>query len=451
MADPPTRIVVVEDADEVRELLVLLLEAEGYAVTACEDAEQAFLVVTRERPSLVLTDLMLGAGSGLDLITRIRSNLAPPVPPIVVCSGFTGFEGEAQQRGAAAFIPKPFEPSTIRATVRAILTSRDLQDAERAKAQAETRALRARAVEAATAAIARLEPRRAELVERAGFTTEFLARYYGCGEAFAAVLQGDALEVMGSSNEQVWRIGQMIDLPLCRDILETSSALVVPNLESFGAVMQGPDGKPLRFFAGVPLSNGPITVGVLCLVDEQPQRLGSDAFSVLDAMGDRGSAVLSDQEWESAPFWTMSGLLTRDGLNTLLAAELSRMERETLSLALFVFTGRAPAGRARERSAFAAIEEKRFAALFTRDSDAEARRAVLEFLGSTARDDELGAGGLIGIEGGPETLFDARGITRAAEGLLERALRSGRGAIERVVIRREPLSVGAAAVAGDRT
>ena len=71
MAGPRARILVVEDAEEVRELLVLLLEGAGFSVVSCEDADRAFVLVQRERPDLVLTDLMLGAWSGLDL-TRDR-------------------------------------------------------------------------------------------------------------------------------------------------------------------------------------------------------------------------------------------------------------------------------------------------------------------------------------------------------------------------------------------
>jgi hypothetical protein len=55
-----------------------------------------------------------------------------------------------------------------------------------------------------------------------------------------------------------------VNVALCRDIMETGSALVVPDFHSFGVVVPGRNGRTLRFFAGVPLSNGAITVGALC-------------------------------------------------------------------------------------------------------------------------------------------------------------------------------------------
>jgi CheY-like chemotaxis protein len=48
-------IVVVEDADDVRELLAFILEGEGFRVIACADADQAFEAVRQERPAVVLS------------------------------------------------------------------------------------------------------------------------------------------------------------------------------------------------------------------------------------------------------------------------------------------------------------------------------------------------------------------------------------------------------------
>jgi CheY-like chemotaxis protein len=435
---------VVEDAEEVRELLVFVLEREGFSVASRADADQAFAQVQRDRPDLVLTDLMLGASSGLDLITRIRSDLGPPIPPILVCSGFTTFEGEALQRGAAAFIPKPFDPSTILDAVRAVLATRSLADDERDRAEARSRSLRAQAIEAASAATRRLAPRWQDVARRSLWTTEFLPRYFGFGEAFYTLVEGDRLKVSASSNEQAWKRGQVLDLPLCTDILETSSALVVPNLQALGAAAPAPDGRMLRFFAGVPLANGPVTVGALCFVDDEPRRFGSDGFSVLEAFARRASAILSADESQLGPAWTPSGLLTRETLLVLLAAELARMVREPLWLGLLVFAGRAPAMPVAARTAHAELGEHHCAVLFTRGSDAEARRTLLVLLREAASTGDFAGAGLVSIEGGTETPFDARVILRAAEGLLERALRSRPGTVERIVIRHELLTLRAA-------
>src|SRR5262249_33702762 len=158
--------------------------------------------------------------------------------------------------------------------------------------------------------------------------------------------------------------------------------------------------KLLRFFAGVPLTNGPISVGAICLVDEKPRRFGADGFSLLEALGRRSSAVLSAHEAESGPLWTPSGLVSRDGLLVLLTAEVLRLAREPISLGLFVFSGHAPAARIGEHSAIAELGEGRLAALFARDNHTEARQALLELVGEVVRADDFGGGGLVTIEPG---------------------------------------------------
>jgi DNA-binding response OmpR family regulator len=439
------RILVVEDSEEVRELLVYLLQSEGYVVDSCVDAEQALAQARRKRPDLILTDLMLGTTSGLELITKLRSDLAPPVPPIIVCSGFTGFEGEAFKRGALAFVPKPFEANTIRKTIASVLERRAVAEREREEAGTRARAMRATAVEAARIAVARLLPQEPELTTRARWMTEFVARYFGFGEAFVAVLEGETLQVRASSNQRVWKPQAPIDLALCHDVLETGSALLVPDLSSLGATVRDPSGELLRFFTGVPLLSGRIAVGTFCFVDRAPRHFGSDGYSLLETFGRRGSALLSGHASEAQNLWTPSGLLTREGLSAVVTAELARMQNETQSLSVFAFAGHVPSFAVEERTAIGELGDGHFAAVLSRDSEWRSCRAVVDFIASIASADGFTAGGLVNIEDGVAWTFQPGRIVLAAEGLLERAMRGRRGSIERIVIRREPLEFESAA------
>ena len=101
-------VLVVDDSPEIVELLGMALESEGYRVLKAADATTAFELVRRERPGVLVTDIMLGVTNGLDLITRIRSDLAPPLPAVVAMSGFAEVGAEALRRGATRFLPKPF-------------------------------------------------------------------------------------------------------------------------------------------------------------------------------------------------------------------------------------------------------------------------------------------------------------------------------------------------------
>jgi DNA-binding response OmpR family regulator len=429
------RILVVEDSEEVREFLVLLFESEGFSVEACEDADQALARVRRERPDLVMTDLMLGATSGLELITRLRSDLAPPVPPIVACSGFNGFEKDALERGADAFIPKPADATTILSTVSAVLARRQVDLHQREEAAARARSRRATAVEAARRAAVRLE-HVDNLIKRAQATADFLPRYFGFGQAFAALFEDDALRVRTSSSP-TWSPGRVLDISLCRDIMETSSALLIPDLRSLGVVEHDPEGKQLRFFAGVPLLSGSIGVGTICFLDRAPHPFFAEDYSVLEAFGRRASAVMSGQSSEIPPMWTSSGLMSREGLGVVLASELSRTETRASSLSLLVLAGRAPGVPERPRTAVAELAPDRFAIL--------CERPPRNFMEKFVHDGEFAGGGLVEIEGRAGSLFDARSILYAAERLLESTLQTAPGTVERIVFRREPHALDAIA------
>jgi len=433
MAEGKIRIVVVEDSDEVRELLTLVLEQDGYAVTACAAADEAFDAVMRERPSLVLTDLMLGASSGLDLITRLRSDLTSP-PSIIACSGFSSFEDESLQRGAEVFVPKPFEVPTIRQTVQTVLARKSISERDRDEAVAQSHALRERAVAAARDMLNRLAPRRQELRERASWTSRFLPSYFGFGDAFHAILQGDDLEVMASSNVRIWELGSRIDSSLCRDILETNSALLVPDLEVLGATVSRMHERPVRFFAGLPVASGQIAVGALCFVAEQPHRMNASEFSILEAYARNASAWATHPGSDPTPIWDASGLLSREGLGVIISAELTHPEQVGRSMTLFTFVGQRPSFASRKRIAVAALGNGRHAVLFAQPDDAREPLALIREIVATG---EFEGGSLVDLQRGASHL-DAGDVLRTAEGALDAALRSAPGTIKQVVIRVEP-------------
>src|SRR5215468_4984574 len=106
-------ILVVDDSDELRELYQTLLRHEGYEVTTASSAEEALEIVRKWRPSLVITDIFMPGVGGLELITRLRSDLAPPIPPIIAFSGLSEAKDEALKRGAARFEIKPVGPEEL--------------------------------------------------------------------------------------------------------------------------------------------------------------------------------------------------------------------------------------------------------------------------------------------------------------------------------------------------
>ncbi|MEJ7818286.1 MAG: response regulator, partial [Thermoleophilaceae bacterium] len=108
-------LLIVEDDDATRNFLAENLAADGFAVASATGAAEGVRQIEVRHPSLVLLDLGLEEGNGLDLLDRVRaadgmaSRIDPDVPVIVI----TGHSGEADRvrgfaRGADDFVVKPF-------------------------------------------------------------------------------------------------------------------------------------------------------------------------------------------------------------------------------------------------------------------------------------------------------------------------------------------------------
>jgi CheY-like chemotaxis protein len=120
MSDQPpdsTTILVVEDQDDVREMIVRSLVQEGYRVVAAADGVQALALLTSERGiDLVITDIGLPNMGGLQLAKRLTLVARPPV--LLFISGYE--QNPAEIPGA--LLAKPFDPDTLLAEVRRLLS-----------------------------------------------------------------------------------------------------------------------------------------------------------------------------------------------------------------------------------------------------------------------------------------------------------------------------------------
>ena len=107
------QILVVDDETDLLATYERLLRRHGYAVVPAASREAGLCAVRSGRPALVITDLRLPDGDGLDVVHAARAS-APPMPVIVV----TGFPTAHARRatlaaGASAFLPKPFSSSEL--------------------------------------------------------------------------------------------------------------------------------------------------------------------------------------------------------------------------------------------------------------------------------------------------------------------------------------------------
>lgn len=120
MSESTSRILIVEDEPEIRRFVRLALAAEGYEVHEADGVQRGLIEAGTRRPDLVVLDLGLPDGDGVDLIRDLRTWSAAPVLVLSARSGEAD-KVEALDAGADDYLVKPFGAGELLARVRAQL------------------------------------------------------------------------------------------------------------------------------------------------------------------------------------------------------------------------------------------------------------------------------------------------------------------------------------------
>jgi CheY-like chemotaxis protein len=118
-ASPRRRVLLVEDDPEMRELMALALQGDGYEVREAADGLEALRLLGAEgNPGidLVVSDIRMPGCSGLEMLQRLRGR--PSQVPVVLVTAFGDRETHARARRlGAALLDKPFELDDLRELV----------------------------------------------------------------------------------------------------------------------------------------------------------------------------------------------------------------------------------------------------------------------------------------------------------------------------------------------
>jgi CheY-like chemotaxis protein len=111
----------VDDSDDVREVLTVLLEGEGLRVLPIEDGETAMLMTRRVRPVLITLDIRLPHEDGGELLRRLKSDPETSDIPVVLVSGHSSMHELGESLGADATVAKPFDIEEMQQLVRSLV------------------------------------------------------------------------------------------------------------------------------------------------------------------------------------------------------------------------------------------------------------------------------------------------------------------------------------------
>jgi DNA-binding response OmpR family regulator len=107
---PSLRVLVVDDAHDVRNLIAAHLKRSGHKVLLAEEASDALALAIEERPDLAIVDIMMPGMNGYELTEKFRELEATRDMAIIVLTARAGGADRAHafRCGADAFIQKPF-------------------------------------------------------------------------------------------------------------------------------------------------------------------------------------------------------------------------------------------------------------------------------------------------------------------------------------------------------
>jgi CheY-like chemotaxis protein len=114
------KIMVVDDDAGIVQALQLILEDEGYEVTAIMDG-QAVKDMEADVPDLLLLDIWMSGLDGRDICRHLKNRDRTRNLPIIICSANRDTENIAKEAGADGFLTKPFEIDDLLEKVAAFI------------------------------------------------------------------------------------------------------------------------------------------------------------------------------------------------------------------------------------------------------------------------------------------------------------------------------------------
>ncbi len=123
-----SRIMVVDDEKSMRELLAIMLRKEGYDVVTVEGRAQAAAVLATQVLDMVITDVRLRDGDGIEILRHVKAASPETVVVVMTAFGTTETAVAARKLGAEAYVLKPFDVDELRIVVRDSLANRRVRE-----------------------------------------------------------------------------------------------------------------------------------------------------------------------------------------------------------------------------------------------------------------------------------------------------------------------------------
>jgi DNA-binding response OmpR family regulator len=124
------RVLVVDDEAPIRELCRVNLELAGFDVLEAPDGVRALEAVRRERPDVVLLDVMMPEMDGWETLQHLKEDDETAPVPVILLTARTSEDDQMRgwSGGILQFVPKPFNPQALTEAVREAMLPRDPEE-----------------------------------------------------------------------------------------------------------------------------------------------------------------------------------------------------------------------------------------------------------------------------------------------------------------------------------
>jgi CheY-like chemotaxis protein len=117
-----SKILIVEDSTDTREMLEMLFDMEGYSVATAEDGREGLRRASADHPDLIVTDIHMPGIDGTEMIARLRAEPGCNRVPIIVMTAY-GDEvaKQAVENGADRAMTKPVDYDLLLETIKELI------------------------------------------------------------------------------------------------------------------------------------------------------------------------------------------------------------------------------------------------------------------------------------------------------------------------------------------
>ncbi len=119
------KILLIEDERDFARVLQVRLKSDGYDVILASDSVQGFKMAQKEKPDLVILDVMIPGGGGFAVAKQLKLSAETSRIPFIFLTGIPGTEESAYRAGAFHHFLKPYKPNELLDVIKNALELRD--------------------------------------------------------------------------------------------------------------------------------------------------------------------------------------------------------------------------------------------------------------------------------------------------------------------------------------